>query len=973
MARKSEFDGLYQGVNEEKPGIAVAYTRKGNYSVFIELKNPVQQYCADPARYYDAVGIFESIVNTLGEGYALQKQDIFCRQSFEKDTADLKFLSKSYMKHFEGREYTDIITHLIITQEVKASMFNVFDKKKWNDFWLKVGKVQDILSQAKIRHRILNVPEVTEYLHRYLGVSFRKGRFSFENFCSMDTYVKMGDRSFKCIDMIDIDEVILPERVKPYTRKDDYPVDLLGFLAEVPGAECVIFTQTVILPNQRKENAKLQANMNRKRNIKDPGNLIAAQDIEDLMNDLAKDNKLLVYANYTVMIVVKGGEKALERPFNFLEKAFYDQGIGICKSAYNQLELFVSSFPGNEFALKDYERFLCPNDAAMCFFFKEHMKRDEDTPLKVYYADRQGVPCAVDISGKEGKEKLTTNSNFFSLGPSGSGKSFHMNSVVRQLYEQDTDIVMVDTGNSYEGLCSYTGGKYIAYTEENPITMNPFRITEEENNIEKQNFLKSLIFLIWKGAAAEISKIEDTLMTNVIETYYRFYFHPFEGYSEEQKQEKSESMRIEARSSDSFMHETPEQKEEREKVLDKVIKLENLAEGSNYEGERTNALVAIDRILQENGLTRESLEDPQTQVERNIKREIARREESLKRIRVKSLSFNSFYEFCLQYIPLECKWHEITFDMPNFRYAVQSFYKGGKFENTLNDDFDSSLFDQKFIVFEVDAIKDDPILFPIVTLIIMDVFLQKMRLKKNRKALIIEEAWKAIASPLMSGYIKYLYKTVRKFWGIVGVVTQEIDDIISSPTLKETIINNSEITILLDQAKFRERYGEIARLLGLSEVECRKIFSINNLDNKEGRAFFMEVYIRRGQVGEVYGVEESPECYMAYTTERLEKDALKMYVKRFGDYENGIDRFCKDWKQIYPNSGKPDVFSGDVNASVKIYYRKYPDTHEAERRYVEDWEAFDTKFNAAAQRDDNDFKPLIFMQHINEHQSIWEE
>jgi len=38
------------------------------------------------------------------------------------------------------------------------------------------------------------------------------------------------------------------------------------------------------------------------------------------------------------------------------------------------------------------------------------------------------VPVAIDITGKEGKNKLTDNSNFFCLGPSGSGKSFHMNS-----------------------------------------------------------------------------------------------------------------------------------------------------------------------------------------------------------------------------------------------------------------------------------------------------------------------------------------------------------------------------------------------------------------------------------------------------------------------------------------------------------------------------------------------------------------
>ena len=960
MARKSEFDGLYQGVAEEQPGVAVAYTRNGNFSVFIEMKNPVPQYCANVEMYYDACTLYESIIRTLGDGYAIQKQDVFSRQTFSKDTSKMKFLSRSYMKHFEGREYTDIKTYLIITQEIKRSGFNLFDMKKWNEFWLKVQKIRDILDQAGVRYHVLDTQEMTEYIHRYLGVSFRKGAFSFENFRSMDGYVKMGDRAFKIVDMVDIDEVIMPAKVKPYTVKDNYPQDLFSFLSGVPDAESVIFTQTVIIPNQRKETSRLNANKNRKKNIKDPANLLAAQDIENLMDDIARDNKMLVYSNYTVMITVKGGEKELERPFNYVEKGFYDVGIGISKSAYNQLELYRCTFPGNEYSFKDYEKFMCPHDAAVCFMFKESMKGDEDTPFKIYYSDRQGVPRAIDISGKEGKMKLTTNSNFFSLGPSGSGKSFHMNSVVRQMYEQDTDIVMVDTGNSYEGLCSYVGGRYIAYTEEKPITMNPFRITEEENNIEKQNFLKSLIFLIWKGADAEVSKVEDTLMSNVIETFYEFYFHPFKGFKEDKKEDLSKRLYLEAKTGKGF----DEYLKERKKTVDKIKKLENLAERGEG-GEAENAQRALEAILEEHGISRNELENPDKQIQKYVEEEIETREMQLSNIKVDSLSFNSFYEFCMQYIPIECKWNGIPFDMANFSYAVRLFYRGGKFEKTLNDDFDNSLFEEKFIVFEVDAIKEDPLLFPIVTLIIMDVFIQKMRLKKNRKALIIEEAWKAIASPLMAGYIKYLYKTVRKFWGIVGVVTQELDDIISNETVKDAIVNNSEITILLDQSKFKERYGEIARMLGLSEVEQRKIWSINNLDNKAGRAFFKEVYIRRGQMGEVFGVEESPECYMAYTTERMEKDALKMYVARYNNsYEKGIEYFCGDWRKVLPNSNKADEFAAIVNEAVKIYVNHYVNHKEAEEKMIEHWTKFDEQYRKSLKRQ-------VFCKVVKEEKKIW--
>jgi energy-coupling factor transporter ATP-binding protein EcfA2 len=944
MAKKNEFDGLYQAIRDEMKGVGVAYTRKGNFSVFIKIKNPVEQYSADIEAYYSACALYTSILKTLGDGYALQKQDIYSRQTFHhEEQQNEKFLSKAYMAYFEGRSYMQLETYLIITQELKRSSFYSFDKKKWADFWTKIQKIQDILSSEKIEYKILDSKAITEYLYRYLGLSFRKGAFSYNNFKHMDNYVKAGEKLFKMIDMVDIDEVIMPPKIKPYRSVNGLPLDLFSFLGNVPDTECVIYTQTIIIPNQRRENSKLTNNMNRKKNIPDPANLLAAKDIENVIHDIAVDNRLLVYTNYTVMIAVEGDEQSLNKAFNYVEKQFYDNGIAISKNAYNQLELFINCFPGNAFSLENYERFLCLHDTAVSFMAKERIKTDEDTPIKIYYTDRQGVPVAVDVTGKEGEIKYTTNSNFFSLGPSGSGKSFHMNSVVRQLHEQETDIVLVDTGNSYEGLCEYFNGRYISYTEEKPITMNPFFITREENNIEKQNFLKSLILLIWKGADGEVTKIEDGIIEDTINTYYEYYFTPFNGFNETQKKEIREMMILQDVDENQYA-ETEEHQKEREAILDKVKKLESMADGGEG-GEVENSKAAIAKILYSNGMTREELEDPENYKLKKINKEITSLENRLKKLEVKELNFNSFYNFSIRYIPILCKRKGISFNMKEFAYLLGKFYKGGKYERTLNDNMEGSLLDETFIVFEIDAIKDDPVLFPITTLIIMDVFIQKMRLKKNRKALIIEEAWKAIASPMMAGYIQYLYKTVRKFWGIVGVVTQELNDIISNDTVKEAIINNSEIIILLDQIKFKERYDEIAKLLGLSEVELRKIWTINQLDNKEGRSYFKEVYIRRGSKGDVFGVEESPESYMAYTTERIEKDALKIYIKRYGNYEDAIIHFCQDWKKACGKGSKADKYAAIVSKAVKEYNRKYGSEKEAIDKLIEDWKNSDVKEN----------------------------
>ena len=793
--RKKVFDGLYAQL-EETDGHVVLFSAKGEPSIIFEMTNPVQQLCTDAEQYVRFQEVLGGVLQTLGEGYALQKQDILCKQSYHHEVPeDAEFLTRSYFNYFEGREFTEIRTYLIVTQEAQRSQFVQYDPKKWLDFHAKVAKVDDMLAEKHIRHRQLTKEEVNEYCHRFMAFQFRHGSFSMTNFKASDEYLKIGSRVIRSYPLVDIDEINLPSMVKPYAQMsvNGYAIatDLFSFLTQVPFSDCVVFNQVVQIPEQRKLLRKLQGKAKRHGSMPDPSNKIAKADIEEVLDRLAVDSTLLVYSNFNMLVSCPADK--VTPVTSYLETKLYECGIIPSKSAYNQLELFTDSFPGNAYAFNpDYDLFLTLSDAALCFFFKEHLKGSEETPLTTYYTDRQGLPVCIDITGKEGKVKMTDNANFFCIGPSGSGKSFHMNSVVRQLHEQGTDVVMVDTGNSYEGLCEYLGGKYISYTEEKPITMNPFKITKEEINIEKINFLKNLILQIWKGSEGIVTKTEDRLIGQAIEEYYRSYF----------------TGKIDA-----------------------------------------------------------------------------------------PLSFNSFFDFAVVRIPEIITENELKgIDTADLNYQLRDFYKGGSHETTLNENMDSTLFDETFIVFEIDAIKDDATLFPIVTLIIMDVFLQKMRLKKNRKVLVIEEAWKAIATPLMAEYIKYLYKTARKFWASVGVVTQEIQDIIGSEIVKEAIINNSDVVMLLDQSKFRERFDNIKAILGLTDVDCKKIFTINRLDNKEGRSFFREVFIRRGSTSGVYGVEESHECYMTYTTERAEKDALKLYKSELGcSHQEAIERYCRDW------------------------------------------------------------------------------
>ena len=864
--RKRIFQDIYFSA-EETDGVGVLYTKTGEYSAVLKIENPVQKYSADIDSYYDFTHLFTALAQTLGEGYAIHKQDIFVRKQFASEPTDgQEFLSSSYFRYFKGRPYTDSLCYLTITQEAKKSRLFSFDSKKWRDFLVKIRKVHDQLRDGGVQARFLNKAEASEYVDRYFAMNFKDRTVSMTNFKADDETVSMGDKRCKVYSLVDVDCAALPSQIRPYTNIEvnntEMPVDLVSVVDSIPNAETVVYNQIIFLPNQKRELSLLDKKKNRHASIPNPNNQMAVEDIKRVQEVIARESKQLVYTHFNMVVAVSAGAD-LQKCTNHLENAFGRMGIHISKRAYNQLELFVGSFPGNCYTLnEEYDRFLTLSDAAMCLMYKERVLHSEETPLKIYYTDRQGVPVAIDITGKEGKNKLTDNSNFFCLGPSGSGKSFHMNSVVRQLHEQGTDVVMVDTGNSYEGLCEYLGGKYISYTEERPITMNPFRINREEYNIEKIDFLKNLILMIWKGSDSQIPEIEFRIVEQIIIDYYDAYFNGFTRYTDEQRE----------------------------------VLLKNLFAAAS----------------------RKNPNKPPREVDEMVRKQIEVLEARRAALKVSELNFNSFFDYSFDRLEQICTENDITtISYSTYSTMLQPFYKGGAYEKILNENVDSALFDETFIVFEVDAIKENKKLFPIVTLIIMDVFLQKMRIKKTRKVLVIEEAWKAIASPLMAEYIKFMYKTARKFWASVGVVTQEIQDLIGSEIVKEAIINNSDVVMLLDQSKFKERFDEIRKILGLTEVDCKKIFTINRLENKDGRSFFREVFIRRGTTSGVYGVEEPHECYMTYTTERAEKEALKLYKKELRcSHQEAIEAYCRDWDAS--GIGKALPFAQKVNETGRV-------------------------------------------------------
>ena len=474
-----------------------------------------------------------------------------------------------------------------------------------------------------------------------------------------------------------------------------------------------------------------------------------------------------------------------------------------CTPHHNTVDvpvLFWAAIPGNEADFPAEESFYTFLDQALCLFNGETNYRSSLSPFGIKMSDRlSGIPIHLDISDLPMKRGVITNRNKFILGPSGSGKSYLTNHLVRQYWEQGSHILLVDTGNSYQGLCSLIHAKtkgrdgvYFTYTEEAPIAFNPFYVEDGVYDVEKRESLKTLLLTLWKRESEEPTRSEEVALSNAVNLY-----------------------------------------------LSKL---------------------RADRSIVP--------------------------------------SFDTFYEFVeTDYRRLleQKRVREKDFDLENFLNVLEPYYKGGEYDYLLNSDKQLDLLDKRFIVFELDNISSNRTLLPVVTLIIMETFISKMRrLKGVRKMILIEECWKALTSANMSAYIRYLFKTVRKYFGEAVVVTQEVDDIISSPIVKESIINNADCKILLDQRKYLSKFDGIQRLLGLTDKERAQILSIN-LSNDPKR-LYKEVWIGLGGVqSAVYATETSVEEYLTYTTEESEKmQVMELAGKLGGDIEAAIRQLARE-------------------------------------------------------------------------------
>lgn len=815
-------------------------SKDADLTVAFEVELP-ELYTVTADEYEAMHSSWIKAVKVLPEHSVVCKQDWFVKETYRPKTDDgeQSFLTRSYELHFNERPYLNHKCYLFLTKTTRErsrrkSDFNtlcrgfllpkeITDKDAAARFLEAVEQFERIMNDSgHIRLRRLETDEITGtkerpgLVEKYFSLSLEDETAVLQDICFKPGRMRIGDKRLCLHTLSDTED--LPGRLSTDMRYERMSTDRsdcrLSFAAPVGLLlSCNhIYSQYVFIDDAQEILQMMEKNSRNMLSLSkySRSNAINQEWTEMYLDEAHTKGVLPVRCHCNVIAWAEDAEE--------FRRIRNDTGSQLammeCTPRYNTIDtpvIYWAGIPGNAGDFPSEESFYTFLEQAVCLFAGETNYRSSPSPFGIRLADRQnGIPVHVDISDLPMKRGIITNRNKFILGPSGSGKSFFTNHLVRQYYEQGAHILLVDTGNSYQGLCRMihdrTNGKdgiYITYEEDNPISFNPFYTESGKFDVEKRDSINTLILTLWKREDESPKRSEEVALSGAVNAYIR--------------------------------------------------------------------------KISEN---------------RNIRPD-----------------FNGFYEFVAddyRRMIEEKKVREKDFDIDGFLNVLEPFYRGGDYDFLLNSDKELDLTGKRFIVFELDNISSNKVLLPVVTLIIMETFIAKMRrLKGIRKMILIEECWKALMSANMSEYIKYLFKTVRKYFGEAVVVTQEVDDIISSPIVKEAIINNSDCKILLDQRKYMNKFEHIQRLLGLTEKEKGQILSINQA-NHPGR-FYREVWIGLGGTcSAVYATEVSEEEYFTFTTEESEKlEVQRIAGGPEGSLEGAIRRLAEKKREEQKQVSNP--------------------------------------------------------------------
>lgn len=845
-------------------------------------------YTVNEAGYNSILSSFIQAYKLLPAYCVVHKQDIY-RYDYYRPEECSTYLSRSFEKHFEGRPFLNGYCYIFLTFSSKSNienkssssgMFGILDSKVPDAARIKecagiastFGSVLDgnfLINLTPLKSEdFLRMEDdgkdgglIPDYLRLYepAGVDYPLEFFKDEIRCGANRarvwFVEDSDSYPGQTDTVSFQNSMSAGNLQVFLSGGAS----IGYKLDIPH---VVNRYIVTLPRN-----VVESELDQKRRFMNSFSLysagcrVNAQEISAYLEASARESALTVKCFTSLM--AWGPEQEIPEIRNRVVRAFSDLNIVCCEESVSAPQLHYAGIPGAGAELgydflmtSELNAFLCNGlwDGYDLGFSKGCIKLCDRNLL---------IPRRLDLQSDARDMGLIDNLNALVVGPSGSGKSFTMNTLVRNYYESGQHILIIDVGDSYEGQCRLineeTGGRdgvYNTYDPENPFGFNPFRGRENwdvkssdgENDSSGHDFIMSLLQTMYVphgGWNKESSNMLDAFLLDFFDKWDH-------GYSPE---------------------------------LSKDLKAAYVNR-LRLAAERRGELEDFDSRKAARGFM-----DPLPSIFPDD--------------REKDPVFDDFYQYVTLVVAQlvaegEYKVGNVTlrndmFDIDKFGVALNPYRKGGKYGFFLNERNEKDLFSSRLTVFEVDKIKDNKDLFPLWVLCIMHSFEDKMRTLPCQKVMIIEEAWKAISVDTMANFIVWMWRTARKFRTSAVVVTQSVGDLLSSEIVKDAIIQNSSVKILLDQSKNANNFSESSRLLALSPKDVSLVLSVGRDLNPNYR--YKEAFISIGErYSNVFAVEVSEEEALVYESDKIKKKPLFDLAARLGSFREAVDQMAGEMR-----------------------------------------------------------------------------
>lgn len=839
----------------------VAVSKKGTMTVGWEVTWPVVYTCSETD--YDAmVDRMASAIGILPPWSIVHRQDVYNYEEYHANPERMSFLGGSYERHFEGRKYLVHRSYVFVTFGNK----NLIDKRDRSSGLLGIGGGVEAPSEAEFSvfrtkcrefasvlssSGIVSLRLLTEedwlgnedsvgIVQKYMMLGNDSPVMS-DIACSGDS-VCVYDKTAMMFVIGDSDDV--PAEVSSVSRVDklsgQFNEVLLSYSAPIGCLlDCEhVVNQVIIVPPQDDLVHSLNMEVNKMiAGYRSSDNRINSGEIQQFLDDKYQMGHLVVYSHTNVLAWGRGEKDCLD-VYGKVSSALSSMGISSVYNNFNTPFLWYACIPGCAFEIGNRNWMTAEVKSALCLAPYETFDEGVmDGNLTI--CDRiRHKPVCVDTQKIAQKKGLIGGFNGMVIGATGTGKSFFTNLYARNCYDRGEAVFIIDIGDSYEGQCKVVfeesggvDGQYLKWDLEHPFSFNPF--------VGWQQWLSP-------NGALDHSKPGVNFLMTILQTLWS----PERGWA-----------------TDSIP------------VLSKMV--EDFVSSLDTKRTTLPTFTEFREYLWKEILPRIEYEPP-----KSIKLKTGKMRDVTDEERKEDLRKHGYFLKDLLVTRKE-------FDIKSFLLALTPYVGTGAFSFLLNDEEPADLLSSRFAVFEVKALSDikDEAFYSVCILCIMDAFDRKMRSDlKVFKTLIIEEAWKALANSTMGPYLAEVYKTARKSNAAAWVVTQQISDVMSSAIVRDTIMENSDIKILLDQSNNQNNFAPIENVMGLTDKDRNLILSINKVSSPyspKAKEVFISI---GGKQSGVYRTEVSSEEAYAFESAKDEKDEMLYSAKLNNSFISAIKK-----------------------------------------------------------------------------------